>query len=269
MINRLASLTLLTFKEGVRDRALLGIGLFCLIIMGSSLVVVSLFMRELHKVAVDMNLSVITFAGLMMTFFLSINLMAKDIDKHTIHCVLSKPFSRTEYVFGKFFGMMLLIFSAFTILTLCSTLTIYLIKIQFGDWFAGFRWIGVYKAILSEFLMMGVLNAGVILFSTMTSSSFITLLFSLATYIAGQTIEEVVLYLKTQPDIIMTETNKTVILISQYILPNLSAFDLKVHAAHALQVSGLYMLSITGYAFVYCSVLLIAASMIFGKRELV
>lgn len=269
MFNRILSLAFLTFKEGVRDRALLGIGLFCLIIMGSSLVVVSLFMRELHKVAVDMNLSLITFAGLMMTFFLSINLMAKDIDKHTIYSVLSKPFSRTEYIFGKFIGIMLLMMAAFCILTLCSTMTIYAIKLQFADWFKGFQWAGVYKAILSEFLMMGILNAMVVFFSTITSSSFITLLFSLSTYIAGQTIEEVVMYLKTNPDIMMTETIKTIINISQYILPNLSAFDLKIQAAHALPIAWPYFAGIAAYALVYCSVLLTASSMIFGKRELV
>ena len=118
MGRKMISLIILYFKEGIRDRALIGIGFFSLLMMVSSLVVVSMFMRELDKVSVDINLSAITFAGLLLTFFVSINLMAKDMDKHTIYCVLSKPFSRSQYIWGKYLGIMLLIFMAICILYL-------------------------------------------------------------------------------------------------------------------------------------------------------
>ena len=104
MIRKLFALTVLTFKEGVRDRALFGIGLFSLFMMTGSILVVSMFMRELDKVTVDINLSAITFAGLLLSFFVSINLMAKDIDRHTIYFVLSKSFSRGQYIWGKYLG---------------------------------------------------------------------------------------------------------------------------------------------------------------------
>lgn len=269
MIKRVFSLVILTFKEGVRERALFGIGLFALLLMLASLVVVSLFMRDLHKVAVDINLSAITFAGLMLTFFVSINLMAKDIDKYTIYCVLSKPISRSEYILGKFFGIMLLIVSAFAILTLCSSMTIFIIKTQYSEWFKSFAWAGFYKAVYSEILMFAILNSIIIFFSTITTSSFITLLFSISAYAAGQTIEEVVLYLKTQPDIILTDAIETIIDICQYILPNLAAFDLKTKAAHALPISWHYLTGITVYSILYSLILLIFASIIFNKRELV
>lgn len=268
MINRLHALMIMTFKEGVRDRALVGIGLFSLILISASLVFVSLFMRELSKVAVDVNLSAITFAGLMMTFFISINLMAKDMDKHTIYCVLSKPISRSEYIWGKFLGIMLLILAAFTILTGCSTLVLYIIKNMYSQWFATFEWLTFYKAVYTELMMFAMVNALVVFFSTITTSSFITLLFSISTYIAGQTIEEVVLYLKSQPDIDMTNSVKIIINISQYFLPNLAAFDMKTNAAYALPISWAYMACVTAYAFIYSSVLLILASFIFKKREL-
>lgn len=267
---KLLALIILTFKEGIRDRALIGIGLFALTMMGGALVVVSLFMRELHKVSVDINLSAITFAGLLLTFFISINLLSKDMDKYTIYCVLSKPFSRSQYIWGKYLGIMLLMSAAFCILTLCATLTIFIIKSQFGLYFKNFVWLEFYKAVFSEFLMFFLLNAIVIFFSTITTSSFITLLFSIATYIAGQTIEEVVLFLKSQyaGEMVMSETIRTVIDIAQYVLPNLSVFDLKLQSAHAITISYGYLLNITAYSFVYSAILLFAASLIFNRREL-
>lgn len=270
MNKKMAALIILTFKEGVRDRALIGIGLFALMMMGGAFLVVGLFMRELHKVSVDINLSAITFAGLLLTFFVSINLLAKDMDKHTIYCVLSKPFSRSQYIWGKFLGIMLLITVAFCILTVCSSVTIFLIKSQYEVYFKGFSWFSFYKAIYAELLMFFLLNAVVVFFSTITTSSFITLLFSISTYIAGQTIEEVVLFLKTRgaADMVLTEGVNKIIDVVQYVLPNLSVFDLKVQSAHAVTVSNGYMAAITSYSFIYTVVLLLAASIIFNRREL-
>jgi len=53
-----------------------------------------------------------------------------------------------------------------------------------------------------------------------------------------------------------------------YILPNFSAFDLKVNAIYGLPlaVSGL-LLSI-GYALVYGGIILALAAMIFARREM-
>lgn len=270
MGRQLLALIVLTYKEGVRDRALVGIGLFSLAMMGGALLIVNFFMRELHKVSVDINLSAIGFAGLLLTFFVSINLMSKDIDKKTVYCVLSKPFSRNQYVWGKYLGIMLLMFAAFCLLVLCSTVTIFLIKSQYGVYFKEFSWGEYYKAVYSQFLMLFILNAFIVFYSTITTSSFITLLFSISTYIAGQTIEEVVFFLKTNQaaDMIMSGSVNTIISVGQYILPNLSVFDLKVRSAHGLAIPFDYLFYITLYAVIYSAVLLIASAMIFHRREL-
>ncbi len=270
MLAKILSLSILTFREGVRDRAILGIGLFSLAMMSVTLVVIGFFMRELDKVAVDINLSAISLAGLLLTFFLSINLMAKDIDKRPIYCVMSKPFSRAQYIWGKYLGLLLIIITAFAVLTICSSLTIAAAKFQYANWFQTFSWTEYFKAIYASLLMFVVLNAVVVFFSSITSSSFITLLFTICIYIAGQTIEEVVIYLKSgagkETDI--SEFIQVTIDIVQYVMPNFSVFDLKVQASHAIALPLDYMLGITGYAGVYSMVLITAAAFIFNKREL-
>ncbi len=270
MWHRLFALAVLTYKEGVRDRALFGIGLFSLVLMIGSFLVVSMFMRELNKVTVDINLSAIAFAGLLLTFFVSINLMAKDMDRRTIYLVMSKPFSRAQYIWGKYLGIMLLILVALGILTLCSTLTIWFTKSQYTIYFKGFSWLEFYKAVYAQILMLGLLNAWVVFYSTITTSSFITFLFSISTYVAGQTIEEVVLFLKTEQatGMVMDQSINTLIHVVQYILPNLSVFDLKIQSAHAIVIPWDYLLTITGYSVTYTIVLLVLASIIFKRREL-
>lgn len=266
----LRALILLTFKEGVRDRAIYGIAIFALMMMFGSMILMSFFMRELYKVAVDINVSAISLAGLLLTFFVSINLMAKDIDKHTIYSVLSKPYSRTQYIVGKYFGILLIILTAYIILTACSSVTIWVSKYQYASWFSGFNWFAFYKAIYADFVKLMVVNAVVIVFSTVTSGSFITLLFSISIYIAGETIEEVVLYLKSDPGGLMMKASiQSVIDVCQYILPNLSVFDLKIQAAHDLAIGWSYMGLMTLYGVVYSCVLIVIAAMVFERRELV
>lgn len=118
--------------------------------------------------------------------------------------------------------------------------------------------------------MFFILNAIIIFFSSITSSSFITLLFSISIYISGQTIEEVVIYLKSGAgmETQLASVNQKIIEIGQYVLPNLSVFDLKVQAAHAIPISFSYVAGISVYAFIYSAVLLLAACLIFSKREL-
>jgi ABC-type transport system involved in multi-copper enzyme maturation permease subunit len=269
-IKAIYALMMLTFKEGVRDRAIYGISLFAVMMMFGSMIIMNFFMRELYKVAIDINVSSISLAGLMLTFFVSINLLSKDIDKHTIYCVLSRPYSRTQYIVGKFLGIMLIMIAAYGILLTFSSLTLWVTKIQYATWFKAFSWISFYKAIYADFLKLMLLNALVVFFTTITSSSFITLLFSVSTYIAGETIEEVVLYLKTDPpEMVMKQSVQPVIDIVQYLLPNLSIFDLKIKASHDLVISWTYMGAITLYGIIYSAVLLIAASIIFYRRELV
>ena len=269
MNRRVWSLALITFKEGIRDRTLYGIGLFALMIMGLSLVVTGFFLRELHKVTVDINISAITFGGLLMIFSLSVNLMSKDLDKRTIYSVLSKPFSRTQYLIGKFLGLVLLSLAAVCTLTLISTLTIWAVKSQYPIYFKEFVWLAVFQAVFAEFLMFIVLNAVVIFFSTVTTSSFLTLLFTISTYIVGQTVEEVAWFIQSQAnEIQLTTAVQAVVKITQYIVPNLSVYDLKIRAAHGLPISSSYLLSITGYSLIYSAVLLLFASIIFSRREL-
>jgi hypothetical protein len=130
-------------------------------------------------------------------------------------------------------------------------------------------WLPVFQAVFAEFLMFMVLNAVVIFFSTVTTSSFLTLLFTISAYIIGQTVEEVVQFIQSQAqEIQLTTAVKAVIEMTQYIVPNLSVYDLKIRAAHGLSISFSYLLSITAYSLIYSAVLILFASIIFSRREL-
>lgn len=262
------ALAVLTFKEGIRERAIYGIGLAALLFSSISIPVTGFFMRDLDKISVDFNLAAVSFASLLLIFFVSINLMAKDMERKTILFVLSKPFSRGEYILGKLFGLIVLSTTAVAVLCFAAFTSVFITRNLYPNHFMSFAWPSFFIAVYAHTLMLVLLNAVVVFFSTLTTSSFLTFLFSVSTYIAGQTIEEVYLFLQHQSQTVpLSSFVKTTIDILHYAAPNLSVFDLKATAAHSLPVSGAYVLSITLYALVYSGILAGAATFIFGKRN--
>jgi ABC-type transport system involved in multi-copper enzyme maturation permease subunit len=52
-----------------------------------------------------------------------------------------------------------------------------------------------------------------------------------------------------------------------HVLPDLSAFDIKTQVVHGLPVSSLYLWSTVAYGGAYIAALLLAATVIFSKRD--
>jgi ABC-type transport system involved in multi-copper enzyme maturation permease subunit len=114
------------------------------------------------------------------------------------------------------------------------------------------------------------LTAIVVFFSSITTSSLITLIFSFGSYIAGVTIEEVVFYLKTElaaQEKIISESLRTLIDVISYLLPNFSVFDFTLEAAHGLAITPDRLVLSLVYAVVYIVIMLSAAAYIFSRRE--
>jgi ABC-type transport system involved in multi-copper enzyme maturation permease subunit len=264
------SLALITFKEGIRNRALYGIALLALFLFGLNITVAGFFMRDIGKVTVDMNLTALTVAGLLLVFFVGVNLMAKDIDRKTIHLVLSKPISRSQYIWGKYLGIIFFVTVSLLLLLIFSALTVVLLKSLYANYFSGFSWSIFFIAGFFVLLKFWVLTAVVVFFSAITSSSLITLIFSLASYVAGVTIEEVVFYIQSEfaaQERMISESLKNFIEVVSYILPNFAVFDFTVEAAHGLAISSSRLLLSGGYGLVYTVILLLLASFIFQRRE--
>ncbi|MBW2187340.1 MAG: hypothetical protein JRG71_13375, partial [Deltaproteobacteria bacterium] len=107
-------------------------------------------------------------------------------------------------------------------------------------------------------------------FSSITSTSFITLIFSMASYIVGISLEEVVFYLRTQAateEVVASAALHHTLEVVTWLVPNFAAFDFKLEAAHGLTLEWSRLWMSCGYGVLYISVLLVLASLIFKRRE--
>lgn len=267
-MTKIFALALVTFKEGIRSRSLLGVLVFFLFVCGLNLAVAGFFMRDIGKVTVDMNLGAISFAGLLLVLFLGLNLTTRDVEKKTIQIILSKPISRTEYAWGKYLGIQAFLGVTLLVLLVLSSLNVLLLRHFYGGFFEGFGWSSFSLAALFIYLKLSVLNAIVLFFSSLATSSFITLVFSIGAYIVGSTIEEVMLYLRTQlaADVVSPLGTRFFEIIG-YLFPNFAVFDLRLEAAHGLAVSSSQVLFTFGYAAAYIAVMVTLAAWAFSCRE--
>ena len=227
-------------------------------------------MRDVGKVTVDMNLSALSVAGLLLVLFVGLNLIAKDIERKTIQSVLSKPITRYEYIFGKYLGIELFVFAALFLLFVVSCLNVYGLSIVYKGYFHGFTWMNFFLAAFFVYLKISVLVAIVVFFGVIATSSFITLIFSFCTYIVAETIEDVVFYLHSSAssgEAILSDSVRRVIEVTSYVVPNFSVFDFKTEAAYGLPIATTRLLDALGYGIVYASILLILAAFIFQRRE--
>ncbi len=268
MMNRISALALITYKEGIRNRSLFGILAFALFVLGLNITVAGFFMREVGKVTVDMNLSAMTFSGLLLVFFVALNLMSKDIDKKTIQLVFSKPISRAEYIVGKYLGIQMFILTSLFVLFVMSTGTVFFLKNIYPAYFGGFSWPAFFIATLFIFLKLSVLSAILVFFSTITTSSFACLIFTVCFYLIGETLEDVIFYIKSGVRTEhISEGLQSFIDVISYVFPNFSLFDFKLEAAHGLVLAPARLGFGFFYALLYIVILLSFACFLFHRRE--
>ena len=262
------SLAYITFVEGIRSRAIFGIFIMALLMFAVTLTLTNLFMRDIVKVAADLSLATISFSGLLMVLFIGNNLLSKDIDKRTIYMVISRPISRPQYIVGKFMGLLLLVIVAVIFLGVISSIPVYLAGLDYESSVAIFKWDIYLVAILMIALKLALIAAVTIFFSSFTSTSFISLILTIATYIIGTSTETVkgILTIKME-GVEVSPIVETVVNGVYYIFPNLSTFDIKLQASHGVPLPEGYLLWAIAYWLIYTGIMVSASSIIMERRE--
>ena len=108
-INRIWAIALNTFREAARIRVLYGI---VVLVIGANLLAVvmgKMSMGEEARVARDVGLAGISLFGALTAIFLGVFLLYTEVQRRTIHAIVSKPIERWEFVVGKYLGMALVL----------------------------------------------------------------------------------------------------------------------------------------------------------------
>jgi len=113
-----------TFIEGIRQPVYGAIvGSAAAMILVSPYVTMFTMMQS-AKFITDMGLATLMLAGLLVGAFTASNVISQEIDNRTVLTVISKPVGRSEFVLGKFLGIMTGLIIAIYLLSLVLVLTV-------------------------------------------------------------------------------------------------------------------------------------------------
>ncbi len=101
-MTRVGTVALNTFREAVRDRVLYNLVFFALVMMAAAILVGQISVDIENIVIVSLGLSAISMIGLLISVFIGVGLVSKEIDKRTLYALLAKPLRRWEFLLGKF-----------------------------------------------------------------------------------------------------------------------------------------------------------------------
>ena len=94
-----------TFIEAIRDRVLFSLILFAFVMILSSLIFAGISAEQYNKIVKDLGLTAISLIGIMISIFLGMGLVYKEIEKKTVYNIFSKPIRRYEFILWKYLGL--------------------------------------------------------------------------------------------------------------------------------------------------------------------
>lgn len=256
----------ITIKGIFRDRVFQGIMVTAIAFLLIPLIA-SLSMRQVTELALTLSLSLISFILLLLSVFLGGTSLWKDIERRYTFSVLGLPLSRQGYLLGRFGGTALFVLLAATVLGGAACIVVkYTATMYPPD--RPVIWSILLLSIMFDALKYILLIAVAFLFSTVSTSFFLPVFGTIATFIAGSVTQQVYEYINSPAAKLLSPAVVQLANCLYYILPNFSAFDLKVNAIYGLPVSAAGLCMSAAYLVVYLGIVLSCSVMIFSRREM-
>lgn len=256
----------ITLKGIFRDKVFQGImvtaGVFLLIP-----IIASLSMRQVTELSLTLSLSLISFILLLLAVFLGGTSLWKDIERRYTFSVLGLPISRQSYMIGRFGGVALFVILTSVVLGVAA-FAVVLFSSSIYPSERPIVWSNMAFCIMFDALKYILLIAVAFLFSTVSTSFFLPIFGTIATFLAGGITQQVYEFVHSPASNNLSPLVKQLATALYYILPNFGAFDLKVIAIYGLPVNFYGLLLTVAYFVVYVGLLLSIAAAVFARREM-
>jgi ABC-type transport system involved in multi-copper enzyme maturation permease subunit len=255
------------FRDSIRDKVLYGIVAFAIILMASSYLIGQLTAGQDVKIIKDLGLAAMALFGLFMAIFIGVGLVAREIERRSIYAVLAKPVRRHEFIVGKYLGLVGTLLVNLAIMAIAYYAVLGYMAIQLppeafkdGPPAADPR---LLLAILLIGAELSLVTAVALFWSTFSSSALLSAGLTAGLWVAGQFGSD----LRNFQQVVESPIAGAVARGLYYVLPNFSAFDVKAQAVHGLPIGSQYMAVTLTYALAYVTMLIVAAVLIFARRD--
>jgi Cu-processing system permease protein len=262
-LGRVWAIAVNSFREAIRNKVLYGIAVMAGVLIVLAVAIGSMSLHEEARVARDVSVAGVSFFGMITAVYLGVSMLYNEVQKKTIHTILSKPIERHEFVLGKYLGMIITI----TIMTALFAAALYAQLLFQGAQLTP----AIVKAIVLAYAEVLVIAAVAVFFSSF-SSPFLSGIFTVLLWLIGRWADE----LKDAGERASIPALRLIARVGMRLVPDLHLFSVSGSqldgqhvSVHGSFVSWDYVLHGAAYAIAWIAVLLLLASVIFRRRDFV
>jgi Cu-processing system permease protein len=251
---RIQAIAANTVREAVRNKVLYVLLFFALILIGTGVLLSTLSYVERERILQDVGFASIRLFGAAIALFVGVGLIHKEVDRRTIFTILSKPVSRTEFLLGKFAGLVVTLWIQVAIM---------------GAGFAAVSWLAGAPVTVGHLQAMALIGGEIALLVAVATlfSSFTTpmlaSLFGAGFYLVGHLTRD----LRDLGAQSGSPTAERATALLHRVLPDLEAFNGTLQAVHGLPIPASAVWQPLLYGLCYGATLLLIASLIFERRD--
>jgi len=245
----------MSLLENSRKQVFHVLCLLMLAVIGSS-TLLTIFTEGVQiKILKDLCMTCILFGGAALAIALGATGIPNDVESRTIHPLIARPITRTQYVVGKYIGTLITVALGVAAMTAAFAVLIYGYQHSF-DSFLGI-------AILFTLLEVAVVAAIATTISAFVSPAIATVVTFMA-YLAG-TIK--IGYIGGLIERSQSGVSKAIYSLIYHALPNLESFNFKTSLVHHDVVPASYLWQVAIYGLCYIAFVLVVGASYFSSRE--
>ena len=301
-LNRIIIIGRNTLTEAVRQKVLSVLLIFGLVLVGSSVLVSQLATPDIDrlfdeqiKFVKDFGCGAIGLFGFAIALLSTAQLIPQELHNRTIYTILAKPVRRSEFLLGKFFGVVLLLALCVALMSSAFGVALYwqesigLANVEanyarLGDWQHNPSAVAMHdrevaqivnqvrdpqliEAILLIFAKIIMTSAIGLLVSTFATSSIFTIVTTFMIYLIAH-MESLARVFWLSNGAETTIWQSALVGFISLLIPDMNSFTIVDEILAGNHVPWSHALNLLGYADVYVIVLLAVSVVIFDYREI-
>jgi ABC-type transport system involved in multi-copper enzyme maturation permease subunit len=245
-----------TFREIIRDRILYGIIVFALLLVSLSIALGALSFAEQARISANFGFTGIQLSAAIVSIFVGSTLVAREIEKQTILTLLARPISRSQFLLGKFLGLIMVILVVMSGLAVVLAGVVASLDLAIRAPF----FVALYGVFLESILLIAIT-----LFFGVVSRPIMSVIFTSAVFLIGHWVGSLDGLVKKNA----TETFRTVVKILNWCLPDFERFNWRAAPIYdsAIAVNEIVFASI--YAYGWVIFLMTLTIVLFRRRDFV
>jgi len=257
-VTKILAIASVAIREALRQRLAVNLLVFALALVAASTTISGLTFGEQYRIIVDLGLSSMELFGTLIATFLGAGLIARDVERRSVYPVIAKPVSRTQYVVGRYLGLL-----ATTTLNLLVMALVFAAVLGLYTGGLGFfhetPFLLVLLAMVVRFAMVAAVATLFSAFTTVTLAA----IFTLSLVVAGHLASDLVRYWATKG--VWAGRIGTALYA---VVPNFEALNLKEAMVYKDAVASSFAWTGLGYGLAYAGAVLAFAVAIFSRRDL-